>query len=342
MKPQCLLFLVLIGLAVLGTLPATAQESASPKPLIIDTDMAMDDWMGILYLLQRSDVQVLAVTVSGTGEAYCDPGVQNAMNLLALAGNPDIPVACGRETPLKGNNVFPQEWRDAVNVMYGHELPANPNTPVDLTAVELLQQTINDSPEKVTLLVLGPQTNIAEMIQAAPAVVERIAMIYAMGGAVDVPGNVNEGDNTVAEWNAYVDPLALSQVIASGVPVTLIPLDATTQTPLNAKFYRALSADLTTPEAEFVQAVLKDILPYMSYGYSFWDQLAAVTVTDERVVTIEERTISVITDDGTEFGRTQPDPNGQPVRVAVGADAALFEQIFLNVLNGRAAEAAKP
>lgn len=342
MKSRSLLFLALLGLALLGIVPATAQESITPKPVIIDTDMAMDDWMAILYLLQRSDVQVLAVTVSGTGEAYCDPGVQNAMNLLALAGNPDIPVACGRETPLKGNMVFPQEWRDAMNAMYGHELTANPNPPIDLTAVELLQQTIDGSPEQVTLLVLGPQTNIAELLQADPSVVERIAMLYAMGGAVDVPGNVNEGGNTVAEWNAYIDPLALSQVIASGVPVTFIPLDATNQTPLNAKFYRALSADLATPEAEFVQAVLKDILPYMSYGYSFWDQLAAVTTTDERVVTIEERTISVVTEEGTEFGCTQPDPNGQPVRVAVSADAALFEQIYLNVINGRDPETASP
>ena len=330
---------VLVGLAALGVLPVSAQEVAAPKPIIIDTDMAMDDWMGILYLLQRTDIQVLAVTVSGTGEATCDPGVQNTMNLLALAGNPDIPVACGRETPLKGTNTFPQDWRDAVNVMYGHTLEANPNPPVGLTAVELLQQTLSSAAEKVTVLALGPQTNLAELFQADPAVIEHISMIYVMGGAFDVPGNVNSGGNTTAEWNTYVDPLALAQVLESGIPMTFIPLDATNQLPLNLKFYRKLSANRTTPEAEFVYLVMSDIAPYMSNGFFFWDQLAAAVATDERVVTIEERTIAVITDEGTEFGRTLMDEAGYPVRVAVAANQALFEQIFLNVLNGREPEA---
>ena len=65
--------------------------------MIIDTDMAADDWLAILYLLGRPEVEVAAVTVTGAGEAHCQPGVRNALALIALAGHPDIPVACGRE-----------------------------------------------------------------------------------------------------------------------------------------------------------------------------------------------------------------------------------------------------
>ena len=92
---------------------------ADAQPFIIDTDMAADDWMAILYLLQRPDVDVRAITVTGAGEAHCQPGVQNALGLTALAGRPQIPVACGRETPLKGDHAFPMDWRKNVDALLG-------------------------------------------------------------------------------------------------------------------------------------------------------------------------------------------------------------------------------
>ncbi|MBN1965301.1 MAG: nucleoside hydrolase [Anaerolineae bacterium] len=308
--------------------------------------MAMDDWMAILYLLQRPDVEVRAVTLAGTGEAHCDPGVRNAMNLLQLAGNPDVPVACGRETPLLGNKTFPQGWRDAVDVMLGLTLPENPNTPVAQTAVELLQQTINQSEGKTTLVVLGPLTNIAELLQADPAIADHITMIYVVGGAVNVPGNLQSGigtTNTSAEWNIYIDPLAAAQVIESGVPVTLVALDATNHVPMTMAFVERLAADRITPEADFVYQVLGPADPSAEVeGYYFWDPLAAAVATDEGVVTIEEQAIRVITETGREYGRTAPDEAGTLVRVAVDADADLFEQVFLNVLNGRDPSAPLP
>ena len=90
--------------------------------MIIDTDMAADDWLAILYLLMRPDVDVKAITVTGAGEAHCGQGTRNARNLLALAGRPDIPVTCGREKPLEGTHAFPQAWREAVDNLLGLEL----------------------------------------------------------------------------------------------------------------------------------------------------------------------------------------------------------------------------
>jgi pyrimidine-specific ribonucleoside hydrolase len=307
--------------------------------VIIDTDMAVDDWMAILYLLQRTDVNVLAVSVTGTGEAHCDPGVRNALNLLMLAGNPDIPVACGRETPLQGENVFPQEWRDSVDAVNGLTLPENPNPVGAVAAVDLLRETLLASELPVRLVTLGPLTNIAELLAAEPTIVDQIEMIYVMGGAVDVEGNLQGGmrtDNAAAEWNVYVDPLAAAQVVESGAPVTLIPLDATNHAPLTLDFFTAVSLDRTTPEANFLYELLFEQIGFVGSGYwFFWDPLAAVAATDERIVTIEDRKVRVITTEGDELGRTLPDENGSPVRVAVDADVTLFEQIFLDVLNGR-------
>lgn len=340
--------LLFICLLVVTALPVSAQPDvrAAAKPIIIDTDMAVDDWMAILYLLQRTDVNVLALTIAGTGEARCNPGIQNAMNLVALAGNPDVPVACGRETPLKGSNTFPKEWRDSVDAMNGLTLAKNPKAPGTQDAVALLRQVIKQSSEQVTLVTLGPLTNIAGLVQADPAVVAHIKMIYVMGGAVEVPGNLQGGaktDNTTAEWNIYVDPLAAAQVVEAGVPVTFVPLDATNHAPLTMAFYKKLENYRTTPEAEFVyRAVTSQIGFAQSGGWYFWDPMAAVTASDESVVTIKDRTVRIVTDEGREFGRIAPDAKGKPVRVAMDANVNRFEQLFLNVLNGREPLAALP
>ena len=107
-----------------------------------------------------------------------------------------------------------------------------------------------------------------------------------MGGALEVLGNVGFSgagiENQVAEWNIYIDPLAAQRVFASGAPITLVPLDATNDAPVNLDFYRNLEANHSTPEAEFVYRILTDQLDFIaSGGYSFWDPLAAALLVDE-------------------------------------------------------------
>src|ERR1041385_3083491 len=95
----------------------------TPKPVILDVDMAHEDMFSALFLLSHPNVDLRAITVVGTGEAHCGPGVRNALGLVALSGNEDIPVACGSETPLAGNHEFPTEWRQAADNAYGVPLP---------------------------------------------------------------------------------------------------------------------------------------------------------------------------------------------------------------------------
>lgn len=314
-------------------------EAGSAKPVIVDTDMAGDDWMAILYLLARPDVEVLAVTVAGTGEAHCKPGVRNAMGLLALAGKPDIAVACGRTKPLAGNNVFPQSWRGAVDNMFGLRLPRNPRAASKLDAVALLRQSIEGADDKVTLVTLGPLTNIAELLKGAPQTGERIAMIYVMGGAVSAGGNLVPGiktSNRTAEWNIYVDPQAAAEVVESGVPVTLVALDATRHAPITMAFHDRLKKDQRMPAAKFIYQVLHGQQGFIRSGtWFFWDPMAAVAATDEDVITVRSQKISVVTRKGAELGRTKADPAGTPVYVAVGANRRRFETIFIDTVNGR-------
>lgn len=310
--------------------------SPNPLPVIIDTDMALDDWMAILYMLNRTDVEVKAITVTGAGEAHCSPGVENALRLVQLAGKRDIPVACGREAPLQGEHSFPEAWRSHADAFNQQDLPAAGNPNMDQNAIALLESILTSSLEPVTLLTLGPVTNIADLLRADPQMTGRIKMVYVMGGAVDVPGNLDffiEG-NSDAEWNLYVDPLAAQEMLTSGTPVTLVPLDATNQVPLTLDFYDRLEVDHPEAEAAFVYDVLTSSMGMIQSGsYYFWDPLAAGILVDESMATIEELEICIDTTEGPTSGAAQVKAGCPKVRVAVDANQDTFEYSFIEALN---------
>jgi pyrimidine-specific ribonucleoside hydrolase len=335
------LLLLLTACATQPTPHLTPTPFTGPvRPVIIDTDMAADDWMAILYLLNRPDVSVAAITVTGTGEAHCEPGIKNAMSLAALAGQPDISVSCGRTTPLQGEHAFPAEWRTRVDALAGLTLPPNPAPVAPQSAVDLLTAKINSMPDKVTILALGPLTNLAEALQSTPEIKENIDMLYIMGGAVDVPGNVGVShagiDNSVADWNIYVDPRAAAIVLQSGAPITLVPLDASNHVPVTTDFIERLKDDRNTPEARFVYDVLSQT-QYSDFvqsgGYYFWDPLAAAILTDNSLAVFETRNLTIIEEESNQSGRTQASQSGAPIRVAVDVEAERFEQLFLDTLN---------
>ena len=174
------------------TVPTPTRPEESGEYVVIDSDMGGNSVMAILYLLQAEGVDVKAITLAGDGEAHCQPGMRTALGLLALTGDNDIPVACGREKPLKGEITFPQFLREgADNLAETLDLPAG-GEPSKMNAVELLSSAIEAAPHKATILAEGPLTNLAEALQAKPDLVEKIEMVYIMGGALEVPGNVEE------------------------------------------------------------------------------------------------------------------------------------------------------
>lgn len=334
-----------------GGEPALVESDSPPpspdpdaQPMLIDTDMAADDWMAILYLLQRPDVDVRAITVTGAGETHCEPGVRNALDLVALAGRTEIPVTCGRETPLEGDHVFPQSWRENVDALAGIEIPANPNAPHSQEAVALIGDMIREAEGELEIVTLGPLTNLAEAFAAEPGLAQEVQQLYIMGGAFAAPGNVSDApemgiDNEAAEWNIYVDPHAAALVVASGAPITFVPLDASNHVPLDKAFYDRLAADRTTPEADFVYQVLSRNIGFVtSGGYYFWDPLTVAIAVDESLATFEAGPVMVIEEEGPESGATREDEAGSPARWATAANGERFKQHFLDVLNGRVME----
>ncbi len=319
-----------------GTAPPLREDAI---PFIIDTDMAGDDWMAILYLLQRPDVNVIAITVTGVGEAHCAPGIRNALDLLMLAGRAEVPVTCGRETPLMRGHAFPVEWRNAVDSLFGLSLPRNPNLPSSESASELISRLLRESDQKTHIVALGPLTNIAEAFESEASLNKDLRMLTIMGGAVNVPGNVGPSlniENPSAEWNIYADPHAARVVFDIVAPITLVPLDATQYTPMTMDFYRQIKKDHATPAAEFVYRILTQIENRIRQGgYYFWDPLAAAIATDESLTDFQEMNLIVIEEESPDSGRTFLSNTGKAIRVAIRADQTRFEKIFLDTLNAR-------
>jgi pyrimidine-specific ribonucleoside hydrolase len=312
-------------------------ETQTRKPVILDVDMAHEDMFAALFLLSHRNVHLKAITVTGTGEAHCGPGVRHALGLVALSGKKEIPVACGRETPLVGNHEFPVEWRQTADNAYGVAIPSG-GAASNLSAPDLIIDIARNAEEPITIVAVGPLTNVADAIQKEAGIAANIQEIYIMGGAVNVEGNVgNSGvgiQNKYAEWNIYIDPLAANIVFHSGVPVILVPLDATQNVPITRNFYQALEKHRDTTSANLVYEMLTANLGFVdSGGFQFWDSLTAAIFTDPSIVKYEEMELTVVEEEGPESGRTVSTANGSMVRVAVGADRERFEQILLTIWN---------
>lgn len=315
--------------------PPPPSLRAEPLLLAVDSDMGADDVLSLLYLLQRPDVVLRAVTVSGTGLARCEDGVRLARALLADAGRAEVPVACGRETPLGEERVFPPAWREGAAAAYGLPLALD-DAPVPGDAPAVLRAAAGTP---LTILALGPLTNVAEALAADPGLAGRIERIVVMGGAVGVAGNLGPAvDNRAAEWNMYIDPTAADRVLRSGARVDLVPLDATGDLPVTPVFARRLAREGATPAAALAARLLEGQLAADVGELYFWDPLAAALAVDEALAPWAEQGIVVVTDSGPESGRTAADRGGARVRVAGAPDRAAFEQHLIDGLSGRFAD----
>jgi inosine-uridine nucleoside N-ribohydrolase len=308
-----------------------------PFPCLIDTDCAIDDWMAILYLLSSPQADVRAITVAATGEAHAKPGVRTVQGLLALTSTRGVQVAAGRSTPLRGGQAFPLLLRLAMDVRLLLRLP-KPLEPVsDMDAAAVLTQAITTSPQPVTIVALGPLTNLAEALLAKPSLTEKIARIVIMGGALRVAGNIPEINprihNPYAEWNIFCDPYAADVVFQSGAAITLVPLDATNQAPLNDAFVEQLATGPATPASQFVVQAIRRIQRLLR-GQTFylWDPLAAVIAVRDSLAVKEQVRLRVCQEPGPELGRVVEDPDGGFVDVCTAVDRVAFEQEYLQAL----------
>ncbi len=343
-----------------------AAENA-PVPVIVDTDMGADDWLAIAYVASSKNADLLGVTVVGNGLASCDSAGRNARHILAMSPrNAAKPVGCGSIWPMDGYASYPRMWRENASTMMGEIASAPEAGENAMDGPALLAKLLSESAEPVQILATGGLTNIATVLKTNPRLREKIRSVVSMGGAIRARGNLrvhgftDAHANTRAEWNYYIDPVAARTVFESGVPVTLVPLDATNAVPLTRDFLARTQHLQGAALGGFVQRTFSRISTSTSNGeYFHWDPLAAaISLNPGLCSRVERLTLDVIAGEGNDHGlpNGQPaalfplsnfegrkrkplsddaagativSPRGNPVNVCMHADAAAFENDFL-------------
>lgn len=233
--------------------------ATEPKKIIIDTDPGIDDAMAIFLALRSPEVEVIGLTTI-YGNVYTTLATKNALHLLEIAGRTDIPVAEGSHVTITQST----KLRIAYFV-HGADGLGNQNfhppkgKPIEQSAADFIVEQANLYPGKVTVVALGPLTNIALAIQQDPAFVKNIGQIVILGGAFAVNGNVNPA----AEANIFGDPDAADIVFTSGADVVAVGINVTHQVVMTD----ADRDKLVLSNGKYAQYLCKILEVYFSYHH---------------------------------------------------------------------------
>ncbi len=305
--------------------PLPTPGSEGPVPVLFDDDGSPDGMIALLFFLSDPSFEVQAVTIS-QGEAHPELFAGHVSRILSAFDKSDIPVGYGRDTPLAGDNAFPEPWRDASDVFWNVQLPGAQNAAEPHPAAKLMVDTLMGATQPALVFVSGTHTDLAEALRLEPGIAAHIRGVYMMGGSIYVPGNIEsdwpEIHNKVAEWNIWVDPQAASEVFASGLPLHLIPLDATNQVTWSGTDVKAWQVH-TTPENTLAGDLVTSLLRSWSVDNIYiWDLVAAVSATDPRLCLETQLSLEVVTAPGLEQGRIAAGKGPANAWVCLNPDAA--------------------
>lgn len=233
------------------------------RRILLDTDPGIDDALALLLALASPEVVLEAVTTV-SGNVPVAMTTRNALTLLELLGRTDIPVARGSSVPLV-RTLVDAAYVHGDNGLGGVQLPDPRLQPVPQRAVDVIIEKVMNAPGEITLVPIGPLTNIALAVRREPRIVERVREVVIMGGAVRVPGNVTP----TAEFNIYVDPHAAQIVFSAGWPLRLVSLDATMQASMQREQFEEL-----TQGGGKVMAMIRQMI---TYYYEVFGPLYGVT-----------------------------------------------------------------
>jgi inosine-uridine nucleoside N-ribohydrolase len=319
------------------------------RHLLIDTDPGIDDALAILLALNSPEASVEAVTTVA-GNVSVDLATTNARRILAVAApDPMPPVARGAEAPLKGTLITAAHVHgdDGLGNLYrfvdSDGLPRYPEPSVPLQtrpAAETILETVDRWGPELTIVALGPLTNVAAALALDARRLGRAGRIVVMGGAIAVPGNTTPA----AEFNFHVDPEAAAMVLGSGLPIELIPLDVTRRVVLVEAALAERARRCATPTAHF-------ILDFTGHGFAFGteqegagfalhDPLAMAVALDPSLVTFESLSVEVECEERLTRGLSLADRREIPAgrkkpptcRVAIDVDAERVLNLVLERL----------
>jgi inosine-uridine nucleoside N-ribohydrolase len=302
------------------------------KHILFDTDPGIDDSLALLLALASPELKVDGISVVH-GNCSVDQATTNALSVLALARAHHIRVARGFELPLVQPSLLAPETHGNTGVGYAVLAPPD-RKPVVQHSVDFLIENIMSRPGKITLVCIGPLTNVAVAIRKEPRILQAVREVVIMGGAIRHQGNTTP----LAEFNVYVDPHAAHMVYHSGMPITLVPLDVTYQCILT----KADVAQLQSIESPISKFVADSTRFYMEFhdeyqkidGCIINDPLALALTFAPGLCDYEEHYVDVDISGGVSMGKTYADfyrmtKRPANMRVALNVRARDFIDLFL-------------
>lgn len=295
-----------------GTLAAAPAKAPDRVPVVVDSDLAPDDLAAIAYLVRHPSVDVLAITVPGTGMVTCSGGVGLLGDFFASIATEPVPVACGAAPRGEHSQSFPPEWTGASLTSSGVDRSQGGEPPrvVGADAATYLSR-LADRVDGLHVVALGPLTEVAEMQRSHASSYARLAGIISMAGIVDAESH--DADLGVGEWNAAADADAFAEVVAGNVPLTIVPDD-----PVPGGRPAGLAAPV-------VSRLGND--PAFSTP-AFWDLAAAGAFTTPEAATYQSGSWEVDLDD--DLGRLRRTGDGA-VRVVTGLDTDALDRAYAAV-----------
>jgi inosine-uridine nucleoside N-ribohydrolase len=294
---------------------------------LIDTDPGIDDALALLFAWGSPDLRLAGITTVAGNVGVADATV-NLFRLLALRRPTPAPsVAQGAAQPLRRPLLTAKGYHGGDGMGELADWPAVQPALSQLDAADFILDAVRAASEPLTLIALGPLTNVALALERAPRVLAGLERLVVMGGAVDVPGNVTP----TAEFNIHVDPEAAAAVMAGGLRPDLVPLDATHQAVLLRTDLEAALRRRPGPVAQRVAAITDYALRVDDKrggaGMPLHDPLAVAAALDPTLITWEAVRLTVESD-----GQTRRVPGAANCRFARGVDVPRFLRVFLERL----------
>jgi pyrimidine-specific ribonucleoside hydrolase len=291
--------------------PLFASAPGKPRRIIIDTDPGIDDAMAIFLALRSSELKVEAITPVA-GNVPLDLTLPNALRLVEIAGRTDIPVAAGASHPLV-RRLATAGHVHGVNGLAGVDFPEPKIKPVRETAPEIIRRIARENPGEITIVAVGPLTNVALALRADPELAGMIPAIVIMGGSLS-GGNMTPA----AEFNLYVDPEAARIVFDANIPLTMVGLDVTRKCLVSEQQIKQLEA-ANNPVSQAAGKILRATYERMRHGgevtdIALHDALAVASLIDHDVITRKDYYVEVETVGEWTAGQTVGYDGHAPVR----------------------------
>ncbi len=306
------------------------------KRIILDTDPGVDDALAFMLAFASPEICVEAVTTVD-GNVDLERDTRNALQLLEFIGRVDVPVARGAEHPMLRRMEHAESFHGASGLMDA-KLPATKKGVDERNATSLILDEADRLGRELTLVAIGPLTNIASAILADPTLPKRVGRLVIMGGAFGITPYGVGNANAVAEFNVWHDPEAAKVVFDSGIPMVCAGLDTTTHPDyrLSPSMYQEIVA-LKTNRSKLIEGLIDKIV--RSYnGFSLHDPMALAYVADPTIFKTERHKVEVETAGTLTVGMTvvdrrkahHVDDSKGPHEIIVEVDASRFHRMIMD------------